>query len=482
MDPFKYGDNPVQINKYLYIVPISQLSIAKILVSDNKKVKMNTVEIYKKGHKVLSYKDKLISDNQIERLIGSNHYFYIKDGDTYRIDLFSVVKPARRIESKKEDSKVDKKIITMDIETFNNNGKLIPYLICWYNEHHGANSYFLSDFEHNPESMIKAAITDLMKVKFNGYNIYLHNFAKFDSIFLLNFLNKLGQINLTINKGRIISLTLSYIKKENTQSYSLHFKDSVQILLSSLRKLAKTFMVDTKKGHFPHTFVTKDNLEYIGAVPSLDYFSDLTCDEYKAYCTNFANNWTLRYESIKYCKADCISLYQIILKFNEKIFDLYKINVNKYPTLPSLAFALFRTHYLKKIFIPMISGKTAKNIRLSYTGGSTDMYIPTNSGKEELVYCYDINSLFPAAMAEYPMPIGKPTYFEGDIRKYQHDAFGFFYCRVTTPEHLEHPILQTHVKTKGGMRTVAGVGSYEDMLFSAEIDNAMKFGYKFDIL
>lgn len=481
MDPFKYGNNAVVVNKSLYIVPISNLTIAKISVKynkDNKKV--NRVAIFKNGNQVLSYKDKMISENKIERLIGSNQYIYTKEANTYTLDLFTVCKPTRKIEFKKEDKKLDSKIITMDIETFNNNGKLIPYLISWYNEDHGAKSYFLTDFENNHETMIKTAITDLMKVKFNGYNVYLHNFAKFDSIFLLNFLNKLGQINLTINKGRIISLTLSYIKKDNNKSYSLHFKDSIQLLLTSLRKLAKTFNVETQKGIFPHTFVRKDNLDYIGAVPSIDYFSDLS--EYKAYSSNFGNNWSLREESIKYCKADCISLYQIIVKFNAQIFDLYKINVNKYPTLPSLAFALFRTHYMKKIFIPMISGQIAKNIRLSYTGGSTDMFIPSNSGKNELVYCYDINSLFPSAMADYPMPIGKPTYFEGDIRKYKPDAFGFFYCRVTTPKNLEHPILQTHVKTKGGVRTVAALGTYEDMLFSAEIDNAMKLGYKFDIL
>jgi len=208
----------------------------------------------------------MISDNKIERLIGSNHYIYIKEADTYKLDLFKVCKPSRRIESKKEDKKLDMKMITMDIETFNNNGKLIPYLISWYNEQHGAKSYFLSDYDQNPETMIKTAITDLMKVKFNGYNIYLHNFAKFDSIFLLNFLNKLGQINLTINKGRIISLTLFYNKKDNNKSYSLHFKDSIQLLLTSLRKLAKTFNIDTQKGIFPHTFVNKDNLEYIGGV------------------------------------------------------------------------------------------------------------------------------------------------------------------------------------------------------------------------
>jgi len=277
MDPFKYGDNPVQVNKSIYIVAISHVSIAKILVQYNTyKHQVNTVDIYKNAHKVLSYKDKMISENKIERLIGSNHYIYIKEADTYKLDLFTVCKPSRRIDFKKEDTKLDMKIITMDIETFNNNGKLIPYLISWYNEQHGAKSYFLSDFNQNPETMIKAAITDLMKVKFNGYNIYLHNFAKFDSIFLLNFLNKLGKINITINKGRIISLTLSYNKKDNNKSYFLHFKDSIQLLLTSLRKLGKTFKVDTQKGNFPHTFVTKDNLEYIGAVPSFDYFTDLT--------------------------------------------------------------------------------------------------------------------------------------------------------------------------------------------------------------
>ena len=56
------------------------------------------------------------------------------------------------------------------------------------------------------------------------------------------------------------------------------------------------------------------------------------------------------------------------------------MNVNKYPTLSSVAFVLFRTHYLKNNLIPMISGQTAQNIRLSYTRGSTDMYILTNLG------------------------------------------------------------------------------------------------------
>lgn len=195
-------------------------------------------------------------------------------------------------------------------------------------------------------------------------------------------------------------------------------------------------------------------------------------------------NWSLKEEAINYCKNDCISLHQIMTKFTELIFKNFKINISKYPTLPSLSFGIFRTLFLFKKsshFIAMLSGQVTKSIRLSYTGGSTDMFIPTNNFKE-LIYCYDVNSLYPSAMANFPMPVGKPTYFEGDIRKIHPNVFGFFYCKITTPTYINHPILQTHVKTKSGIRTVAALGTYKDMLFSPEMDNAVKLGYKFEIL
>jgi len=131
--------------------------------------------------------------------------------------------------------------------------------------------------------------------------------------------------------------------------------------------------------------------------------------------------------------------------------------------------------------IPQISGKIAKDIRQSYTGGAVDVYIPENKKGTE-VYCYDVNSLYPSVMSDNLMPIGTPTYFEGDIRKIDKDAFGFFYCNIVAPEYLEHPIIQTHVKTTNGIRTIAPLGQGSDMIFSVEMDNAVKLGYKFEIL
>lgn len=99
-------------------------------------------------------------------------------------------------------------------------------------------------------------------------------------------------------------------------------------------------------------------------------------------------------------------------KFNKLIFDKFKLNITKYPTLPSLAFGLFRAHYLvKREDIPkdtfdekgnivkpilskihMLSGDIANNIRKGYTGGAVDMYIPYNK-KGTKIHAYDVNSL-----------------------------------------------------------------------------------------
>ena len=98
------------------------------------------------------------------------------------------------------------------------------------------------------------------------------------------------------------------------------------------------------------------------------------------------------------------------------------------------------------------------------------------------VKSFDVNSLYPSRMKECDMPTVKPIYFEGNIRDIEVNPFGFFYCEIIAPDNLKHPILQTHVKTKSGVRTVAPLGQWEDMIFSEELINAEKYEYKFNIL
>jgi hypothetical protein len=66
------------------------------------------------------------------------------------------------------------------------------------------------------------------------------------------------------------------------------------------------------------------------------------------------------------------------------IFNLFGKNIHKYPTLPSLAFAIFRSNFMEENSIPQLSGKIAKDIRTSYTGGAVDVYIPINKKGTEI--------------------------------------------------------------------------------------------------
>lgn len=362
----------------------------------------------------------------------------------------------------------------MDIETFVKNNVHIAYVITFFD---GINTFssYITDYK-NSNDMIISCIKELMIRKYDNYQVYIHNLSGFDANFLLKILVNLGEVKPIIHNNKIISITFKM------NGYVVTFKDSQQLLISSLRSLGLFFGVETLKSIFPYSFVNENNLNYIGWVPDISYFSKISKKDYLNYCNIFdGSTWNLMNESIKYCEIDCISLYQILIKFNELIFKLFKLNIHKYPTLSSLAFAIFRSNFLKENTIPQLSGKIANEIRESYTGGAVDMYIP-KPPKGEKVYCYDVNSLYPFVMKDNAMPIGKPVFFKGDIRVVDPDAFGFFYCKITSPDNLMHPILQTHVKTESGLRTIAALGQWEDLIFSAELDNAVKYGYKFEIL
>jgi hypothetical protein len=132
--------------------------------------------------------------------------------------------------------------------------------------------------------MIKSAIKDIMVKKYDNYKVYIHNLAKFDGIFLLKILAELGQLKPIIHHGDIITLGFKF------NNYNITFKDSLKLLIVSLRGLGKVFGVNTQKSIFPYTFVNANNLDYIGQTPDFKYFDGLNINEYNEYKSNFNNN------------------------------------------------------------------------------------------------------------------------------------------------------------------------------------------------
>jgi len=263
--------------------------------------------------------------NSFTRYIGSNEYYFI-DGE---LELRINPKKTSFLElnnihenkfGKKIIPQLDNKIITLDIETQVINNTIKPILISIYDgiTHY---SFYLPDYKNKLE-MFNSALNILLYPKYNGYKIYVHNLSNFDGIFLMKYFinlkynNENVYIKPIIKDGKFINININFDR------YKISFRDSLLILLSSLNKLSKAFTLDNK-GKFDFNKV-----------------NNLTIEE--------LNNNKLREEIIKYCNLDCKILYDILIKFNQFIFDLYELNINNYPTLPSLAFGIYRSKYLNK--------------------------------------------------------------------------------------------------------------------------------------
>ena len=442
------------------------------------------------GKEILNFNDKYDSNSQnyntFVRTIG-NSVLYYKNG---KCEFIKQSLKSTYLKGKITDISIKNNFITMDLETRKINNVMHVITASIYD---GSNikSFYLTDF-NNSDELIREAVLYLLQRKYNGYRVYIHNFSRFDVAFMLRIMANMENciVKRCIKRdSKVIDIKLNY-NLTGKRKYSIYFRDSLLILPSNLKKLGDNFAVEIKKSIYPYKFVNNPeiSLDYVGKIPSFDNFKinknendkkGITKEEYTNYCKGFKNDWSLKRETIKYCENDVISLYSIIKVFQKRIFRLFEADINKYPTLSSLAFAIYRMKYLKNYKIPNITGELYRNLKKSYTGGSVDVYKPIG----ENIKRYDVNSLYPTVMSEFPSPVGEIKKFKGDILKYETNPFGFFFVNIKTPDNLDIPILQTRIKTKNnGIRTVSALGEWSGWYFSEEIFNAIKYGYKIKII
>ena len=106
----------------------------------------------------------------------------------------------------------------------------------------------------------------------------MHNFSKFDALFLIKYLVALGKCKPIIHKDKIMSFRFSPNLKKDFGYIT--FLDSYLLLPSSLRKLCKSFNVKDSKGIFPYLL---DNINYQGITPDIKYFPGISLIEYNNY-------------------------------------------------------------------------------------------------------------------------------------------------------------------------------------------------------
>lgn len=85
-----------------------------------------------------------------------------------------------------------------------------------------------------------------------------------------------------------------------------------------------------------------NSISYIGPNPKLEYFEGIPLDVYNS----LPQHYNLENELIKYLRIDCESLYLILAQFFKNIFKDFRLDVLRYPTISSIAMAVYRTCFL----------------------------------------------------------------------------------------------------------------------------------------
>jgi hypothetical protein len=434
----------------------------------------------------LNWIDIKINESLFKRIIGKSTIYFM-DGEKVLQTRRNTAKAFTKLQIV---SKILNYFVTMDIETVLIQSKITPYLIGAYNGTDKISIYAnkTRTGEINVSELFRNFLNALLTFleDRNTFYVYAHNLSNFDGRLLLKQLFDFGKVIPIIHNGKLITIKVK-LTIEGYVGKTIIFKHSMLLLPSSLRNLGIAFDVPVTKGNFPFKLL---NIFYTGVFPQFNYWTDITNQEWLGLKTAHGKKmWSFKDESIKYNLIDCITLHQVLTKFVDLIFNNFKVDAHSTLTAPSLAFKIYKTNSMPNNTIYQLLGNAEKDIRLSYTGGAVDVYIPhnklglfKNSNEYKKLYYYDVNALYPFIMANTPMPVGKAKFFKGDIRRVNPDAFGVFYCKITSPEFLLHPILQRKINTSNGIRTVAGLGSWEGCYNSLELDNALKYGYQFEIL
>ncbi|KAJ8425849.1 LOW QUALITY PROTEIN: hypothetical protein Cgig2_000481 [Carnegiea gigantea] len=254
----------------------------------------------------------------------------------------------------------------------------------------------------------------IVRRKRSALTIYFHNFSRFDGIFLLKSIacHHKYELRPLLRNNRLYELGVYSGKK-----MLFRFRDSLNLLLGSLNSLASSLCPELgTKGSIDHENVTLSNLG--------------------------SNKKTL----LDYMKQDILLLGGIMRKAQDIYWKLFQINIESKITLSLLALTIFRmnTYNEKNRPIHILNKNEDNFLRRAYYGGHTNIYIPYG----ENLYYYDVNSLYPFVMKEFPMPGGVLVWHRNLEDKDLNSLFGFIEAYVVCPKTIKRLFLPYRDKNK----------------------------------
>ena len=266
------------------------------------------------------------------------------------------------------------------------------------------------------ERFVDYLLTIKEKVYVNAYNG-----SNFDHYFIYRtFLDReLKPEKDIINNGSIIKFKYKEI----------NLFDMCKHLTGSLKKNLSDFGCKVQKGDFDHDLATPWEVMSV---------------ELKEQC-------------LKYLEGDVLGLQELFEKVNTLVYEEHNVNLTTFISASALTFSLWKKNIAGKFNISLPTMEHEKDFRQAVYGART---YPSKSKFEsedyqkvldktvefddidDYVIDADVVSLYPAAMAKYPYPVGHPikTY------KYVPDKLGIYKVKVKTSSNNQHSLAPRRIK------------------------------------
>jgi hypothetical protein len=287
------------------------------------------------------------------------------------------------------------------------------------------------------KNCIKDFLNDYLIEENRGRICYAHNGGKFDFIALFEILRRDKHLErkFLMKTHMAHSRIITFKVKRRNSNRVWFFRDSFALLPDSLADLCDSFKPVHLKLERPH-------------------------DKYKGNEKEWQN----------YFKNDLLSLNEILVMFNQVIKDVGGSIGN---TIASTAMATFRKKFLHQDLPTYYEWNDF--IRKGYYGGRVEVFnmYAIDCGKP--YYYYDCNSEFPAVMHDNIFPVSKPIRVDYADADECFGKCGVMECLVTTPKHLNIPILPYRTLEK---KLIFPLGTWKGTYEFSLIEKAVMNGYE----
>lgn len=314
--------------------------------------------------------------------------------------------------------------------------------------------------------------------------MFAHNFKGYDGRMLFDaFVAKNCQVPGVMKRGsKFLSFTYGKIK----------FQDTLLHITASLDQMPKMFGMDTatmKKGFFPYLFNTPENIDYVGAVPSREFFQPemMKAAKYaefeKWYAAQRGVVYNFREELELYCKQDVNILRHAVETYFLTGLQSAPLDPWSCMTIASYASTVYRAYHMPANTIAVESNQRCQEVRQALHGGRVDVRRMLREWSSEEVAnavfgrYQDVQSLYPWVQFTQAMPVGhgvKTSYADGDPVPDLTDFFGIIKCDIQPTKYVHHPVL---VELKDGKLQADFYPKIGLTITSAELHAALKVDY-----